>query len=43
MFGTMRDMMTSGHIGWAMGVNMALLAVLLVLGVVALSKDILFR
>jgi hypothetical protein len=40
MFGMMRDMAT-GHMGWAMGVNVVLLAVLLIL-VVALFKYTVF-
>jgi hypothetical protein len=40
MFGMMRDL-AAGHMGWAMGVNVVLLAVLLIL-VVALSKYTVF-
>lgn len=43
MFGTMRDMMATGHMGWTMGGGMVLLAVLLILGVIALFKYIAFR
>lgn len=43
MFGAMRDMMSTGHMGWAMGGSTILLAVLLILGVVALFKYVIFR
>lgn len=43
MFGMMRDVMAAGHLGLAMGASMLLLAVLLILGVVALFKYIVFR
>jgi len=43
MFGMMRDTMATGHMGWAMGGGMVLLAVLLILGVFALFKYIVFR
>jgi len=43
MFGAMRDMMATGHMGWVMGGSMLLLAVLLILGVIALFKYIVFR
>jgi hypothetical protein len=43
MFEMMRDMMATSPVGWVMGVNMALLAVLLILGVFALFKYIVFR
>ena len=42
MYGMMRDMMATGQMGWAMGVNVGLLAVLLILGVVALFEHIVF-
>lgn len=43
MFDAMRDMMATGHMGWAMGGGMILVSVLLVLGVVALFKYIVLR
>lgn len=43
MFEAMREMMATGHMGWAMGGGMALFAVVLILGVVALFKYIVFR
>lgn len=43
MFDAMRDMMATGHMGWGMGGSMILVTVLLVLGVVALLKYIVFR
>lgn len=43
MFEAMRDMMATGHMGWAMGGSMVLFALLLLLGVVALFKYIVFR
>ena len=43
MFGTMRDVMATGHMGWVMGGSIVLLAVVLVLGVFALFKYIVLR
>lgn len=43
MFGMMRDMVATGHMDWAIRVNVVLLAVLLILGVVALFQCIVFR
>ena len=43
MFEMMRDMMATGHMGWAMGGSMVLVAVVLILGVIALFKYIAFR
>ena len=40
MFEAMRDMMTTGHMGWGMGASMVIVGVLLILGVVALLKYI---
>jgi hypothetical protein len=39
----MQDMMTTGHMTWPMGVGMAVMAVLLILGVVSVFKYIVFR
>ena len=43
MFGTMHDMMTTGHVTWPLGVGMAFVAVVLVLAAVALIKYIVVR
>jgi hypothetical protein len=43
MFDAMRDMMATGHMGWFMGGGMVLLTALLILGVVALFKYVVFR
>ena len=43
MFEAMRDMMATGHMGWAMGGSMALFSVVLILGVIALFKYIVLR
>jgi hypothetical protein len=43
MFGTMHDMMTTGHMTWPMGARMALLGVVLVVAAVALVKYIIIR
>jgi hypothetical protein len=43
MFDAMRDMMATGHMSWAMGGSMVLVAVLLILGVIALFKYIVLR
>ena len=43
MFGMMRDGVMNGPMTWGMGIGMALVVVVLVLGVVALAKYIITR
>ncbi|HUI34277.1 MAG TPA: hypothetical protein VLX67_01980 [Stellaceae bacterium] len=43
MFGMMRDGFAHGSMGWGMGLGMSLIAIVLVLGAVALLKYLVTR